>query len=408
MHALTRRFIDALRWLPGLLLILAVVVLSRVLPLSGLTAEERAEASNAWREHGFTVAVVWPKRSAPDFVQGVQLAADVVNRNPGPLAGKLRVRVFTEDPMESGATIADRVARDSTVVAVLGHATADQIVPASIVYERHGIVFLTPQGGDPRSTSHQFQYVFRFSPGDVQVADAVARYAAQAGLSRVGLVYARTEHGASVARQFGAKAAVHGVRVAFTRSYHHARTRRRLLARHRNDFRPLAAEVREQTFDALVIVDDMPEAGALIQDLDEMGVTQPIIATESLDAEALTKAVGAAAERVLVANAFEPVEHSPEYEAFRAQFEERFGVPPNYAAMQGFDALMLIANACTESETAMPLAIATTIRFTSSWEGLAGRFSFTRSGEVLGREIAVNRVHAGGVERVFSWEGVEE
>jgi branched-chain amino acid transport system substrate-binding protein len=399
-----RRLVSSvLLWLPALAVVGGVLVLAGLDPREVPAYAARTSIGESWRENGFTVAVVWPSSDTPGFVEGARLAWESIEQGGGPLAGKIRLRVFTEPPNGGGDGGASRVARDETVVAVLGHAVAEHAVPASLVYERYGILFLTPQGTDPRFTGHDFDYVFRLTPSDVQIGDALARYASSAGLARVGVLYARTDHGESASRQFTAKAALHGIQVPFSRSYHATRGN---VSRH--DFRPLAAEIRQHGFDAVLVADELPLAGTLIADLVEMGVTQPILATQHLDSPQLWRVAGDAARNVFVASAFDPSSATPEYVAFRTRFKERHGVEPGASAVQGYDAFMLAADACLASQDAAPLALATTIRVAESWPGLFGRFSFTRAGDVVGRHISVKRAQAGRFQTVYAWEGTEE
>jgi branched-chain amino acid transport system substrate-binding protein len=391
------------RWIPALALLGAIGMFS--IPLSWSTAagyDERAAAGEAWRERGFTVAVVWPPNDAPDFVEGVKLAWSQVDGGNGPLAGKIRLRQFTEPLTREEGGVAARVASDSSVMVVLGHAVPEHIVPASLVYERHSIVFLTTQATDPRSTSHEFRYVFRLTPDDVQIADALTRFAASVGLKRVGVLYARTDHGDSASRQFAAKAASQGLALAFFRSYHALSDWRK------QDFRPLVAEVRQENFDAVLVADELPRAAKLVRDLGEMGVTQPILATDKLDSQELPKIAGAASNNVYVASPFDAESETPEFAAFHRAFESRYGIAPSYAAAQGYEAFMLATNAGLASRSAAPLVLATTIRLKPEWHGLFGNISFRHQGDVLGRQIAIKRMVEGQFHTVYSWKGTEE
>lgn len=392
------------RWIPALILLGAIAAVA--VPVSLTSAPgyaERAETGEAWRKNGLTVAVVWPKNETPDFVEGVTLAWEQVDKGTGPLAGKIRLRRFIEPTTADEGGIAEQVAADGNVMVVLGHAIPDHIVPASLVYERHAIVFLTTQATDPRSTSHQFQYVFRLTPDDVQIADALVRFASSVGIKRVGVIYARTDHGESASRQFAAKVASQGLSLAFFRSYHAKRGEW-----WKQDFRPLVAEIRREQFDAVLVADELPLAAKLVRDLGEMGVTQPVLATDKLDSPQLAQIAGAAANKVYVASPFDAESETAEFAAFHRDFEARYKIAPSYAAAQGYEAFMLATNAGLASRTAAPLVLATTIRLTPVWHGLFGDVSFRQQGDVLGRQIAIKRMVDGQFHSVYSWKGTQE
>jgi branched-chain amino acid transport system substrate-binding protein len=389
-----------LQWLPAVLLIGGVLVLSGLPGRAAPGYDARTEVGDNWNTRGFTVAVVWPPSppGRPDFVQGARLAWEDVNGGTGPLAGRIRLRVVDE-PLRYESDAARNVARDGDVVAVIGNALSEHVVPASLIYEQHSIVYITPQATDPRSTSHDFQYVFRLTPSDVEIAAALASFAHNAGYKRVGLVYAQSEHGDSASRQFEAKATALGIRVPFERSYHPSRDDWQ-----KQDFRPLAAEVRGYDVDAIMIADELPLAGKLVRDLFEMGVRQPLLATDKLDSSELRQIAGdAAAAQVHLASPFDPTSAAPDYVEFRKLFALRYGVEPDYAAAQGYEAFMLIAHACLAAKSAAPLTLATTIRLAPAWHGLFGTFSFKQEGGVLGRQVEIKRADVERSKPEFVW-----
>jgi branched-chain amino acid transport system substrate-binding protein len=392
------------RWIPALLLIVGLLMLSGLPARTAPSYEARTAAGEAWHERGFAIAVVWPKRDRADFVEGVTLAWEETDHGKGPLAGKIRLRKYTESESGEESGLAMRVAMASDVMAVLGHAVPEHVVPASLVYERHSVLFLTPQATDPRSTNHRFQYVFRLTPNDEQIARALARFAEARGFKRVGVLYARTDHGETASRAFIAHAAQRGVRTAFLRSYHPVKGNW-----HSRDFRQLAAEIRAFEFDALLVADALPAGGKLVHDLVRMGVTQPILATDKLDPEGLRQIAGEhAARAVFSATPYDPSAATPEYVSFRNRFVKRFNTEPNYAAAQGYEAFMLAAHASVASRTAAPLVLATTIRLAPSWTGLFGNFSFRHDGDMRGRRIAITHVGDRGLQTEFTSEGAEE
>jgi ABC-type branched-subunit amino acid transport system substrate-binding protein len=377
-----------LLWAPAVALVITVLAFAGLPGRAAPGYDTRTAVGDAWSAGGFTIAVVWPPNAAPDFVEGVRLAWEEVDRGSSPLAGKIRLRVVPE-PSRYVDDVSRQIARDGHVIAVLGNAASEHVVPASLIYEQHSIVYITPQATDPRSTSHAFQYVFRLTPSDVEIATALAHFALASGFKRVGILYAQTEHGDSASRQFEAKATSLGLRVPFERSYHATRD-----DWSKQDFRQLAAEVRAVDIDALMIADELPLAGKLVRDLVEMGVTQPILATDKLDSAQLLEIAGRAAGQVHVASPFDASSTTPAYVAFRTHFAQRYRVDPGYAAAQGYESFMLIANSCLASKTAAPLVLATTIRLAPSWHGLFGEFSFKQAGGVLGRQVSIKRVES--------------
>jgi branched-chain amino acid transport system substrate-binding protein len=350
---------------------------------------ERSTVGSSWSTKGFEVAIVWPKHVDLSFAEGVLLGVEEINAAGGPLAGKIRLRLFEEPRDGSRAEdIARKIASYPDVVAVLGHEFSADAIPASVTYEDHGILFMTPTSTDPLLTLHGFSYVFRLTPDDEMIADAIAHFAQLRGWQRVGVLYGRNRHGDSAAEQFRLQANKYGVELAFFRSYLEEPDPAS------QDFRPLVAEIRQERFDAIMLADIFPWAAKMIVDMARMGVTQPIVATDKLDSELLWQLAGAAANNVYVASAVDPTNASPTYQTFRQRFARRFGIPPSYAATQGFESLTVLANACVLSQSADPIVVATTLR-TNNWTGLFGPFAFDVDGDVLNRRISMKRMQNG-------------
>ena len=353
------------------------------------TQHERSAIGNKWSSEGFEVAVVWPKHVDLNFVQGVGMAVEEIDAARGQLAGKIKLRLFEEPTNTPQAVdLARKIAGYPKVIAVLGHELSADAIPASLTYEEHGILFLTPTATEPRLTEHGFTYVFRLTPDDEMTADAIAQFAKQRGWTRVGVLYGRNDHGDSASEEFFRQSQEHGVTIPFARSYLEDEEPGG------EDFRPLVAEIRKESFDAIMLADIFPWAGLMIKDLALMGVTQPILATDKLDSPELWQMANTAANNVYVASAVDPTNTAPAYQAFRQRFEKRFGAPPSYGATQGYESLTLLANACIKSQSADPIVVATTLR-TNSWTGLFGAFTFDVSGDVLNRKISIKRMQNG-------------
>jgi branched-chain amino acid transport system substrate-binding protein len=282
------------------------------------------------------------------------------------------------------------------VVAVIGHEPSTASIPASVTYEQHGILFLAPKSTDVRLTSHNFLYTFRLTPDDEELTGALAKFAAGKGWKRVGVLHQRTDQAESAAEYFVSLGGKSGVTVPFVRSFFHE-PRWEF-----QDFRPMLAGVRTEMFDAIMLSDELPWAGRLLTDMAKMGVTQPILATDTLDSAQLWPVAKEAANNLYVASAVDPLSKDPAFVGFRDRFRRRFKADPGYGASQGYETFMLFVKACLLSNSADPVVVATTLR-TNKWTELFGEVAFTPEGDVLGRDISIKRMRDG----VFGTVAVE-
>ncbi len=355
-------------------------------------ATVRSSGENEWLEQGFTVAVVWPDRSSVSLTEGVQLAFDEIPAD-SPLAGKMKLRIFNE--MEDNGALAREIAQIPDILTVIGHEYDSAIIPASITYEDNGMLFIAPKSTDIRLTGHEFRYVFRLTPEDRAMATALAGFAVSRGWQRVGTLYGRTDHGESAMKQFLTSTGRAGLAVPFMRSFFHG------LVWQRQDFREMIGTFREQQFHAVMLAAQLPWAAKLLMDMDLMGVTQPVIATDKLDSMQVWQMAGTSANSLYVASAVDPESTSPAYLAFRERFRKRYGVPPGYGSSQGYEAMKLLIDAITKSGSADPIVVSTTLR-ANPWQGLFGQFSFDARGDVVGRSISIKRQQDGKFTTVMT------
>jgi len=352
----------------------------------------RGTAPTAWPPASVKIAVPWPSEFGRITVpQGVQLALEELNASDSPLAGKVVVANYVEpDEVRSSGDLSRRIADDPDVVAVIGHESSEAAMLAAVTYETKGILHLSPMATLPRLTHHRFQYTFRLVPNDDVVAAALVEYARTHGWKHIGILYSRIEESEALAQEFSLRAIQEGLVPAYFRSYLPEPNFME------NDFRPLLASTTERPADAILLADRNPWAAKMLVDMQTMGFKQPVLAGDALDSSATIKIADRAAERVVMAAFVDPESSFPAYAAFRERFLKRFKVEPGYGAAQGYEAMRIFIKAVEMSKSTAPIVVATTIR-TNVWDGIFGRISFTKYGDVEGRNIVIKRFRNGRI-----------
>ena len=159
---------------------LAILVTCRT---SGSPAAERV--ARAVRGEGdIVIGVAWPwaARREVRYGEGLDMAVAEINAAGG--VGGRRIVLEREDDHESvdeGELVAQRLANDPNVVAVIGHLQSYVSVPASAIYDLSGILMIAPTATDPELTAHGYSRVFRATFTDAEVGRQMAEYAARQG-----------------------------------------------------------------------------------------------------------------------------------------------------------------------------------------------------------------------------------
>jgi len=145
--------------------------------------------------------------------QGAELAAAEWNAKSG-LLGK-RITIVAADDQASptqAVQVATQLIADQ-VVAVIGHKDSGLSIPASAVYNKAGIVMVSPTSSNPQLTQQGFDTVFRVCPVDSTQGPFLADYLiTKLQKKKIAVIYADTAYGQGLHDQFVQHAAELGVK----------------------------------------------------------------------------------------------------------------------------------------------------------------------------------------------------
>jgi branched-chain amino acid transport system substrate-binding protein len=285
--------------------------------------------------------------------------------------------------------VAQKLADDPTVAAVVGHLNSYVTVPAASVYASAGMVLLAPASTDPELTAKGYPRTFRIIPTDQQTGREMAEYAAQHGYRRVAIYYVRNSYGRALANAFEERASAAGLTVMARASYApEAREDGRTYA-------PTLAEWKDAELDAIFLAGQVPQAGYLVAEARRQGINVPILGSDAMSSPALVQAGAAAVEGTVVPTPFHPAEPRPEVHRFAASFRRRFGTDADAGAALGYDAVQVLAAAMRAAHSSAPEDVAAALRAMKDHRGVTGRVSFDPRGDLLARAMVKTVVRGG-------------
>ena len=330
-----------------------------------------------------TIAVAWPWHARQElrYAEGLQLAVDEINAAGGVKNRPIRLR--REDDSASvnqGRLLAERLVRDKSVVAVIGHLQSYVTIPAAAIYEMAGVVLLAPAATDVELTKRGYTHVFRATFVDPDIGAQMADYARTRGYRRVAILYVRTDYGRALANAFDERAADKGMTVAVRQSYdpnEHVQ----------DGFATLMGGWGRLELDAIFLAGEVPLAGRLIAGIRAAGLTIPILGGDAMSSPALIESGGKATEGTVVAAIFHPDVPTPEVSRFVQAFRQHYGMDPDPSSALGYDAVHVLADAMKRARSFSGADIAAALHATSDLRGVTGRFKFAPSGDLIGRKI---------------------
>lgn len=332
------------------------------------------------------VAAARAPRTEPYF-NGVLLAAEHLNARRS--SGQKPFAVRYPPDATSQVAIAAAFRDDRAVIGVVGHTGSAQTLEAAPVYAdrmgggRRAVVAITPTATNPRLTAAS-EWVFRVCPTDHDVAEALARYAADSLRARRAAVVYRND-------LFGR---------GFTRAFRRAFEQRGGLIVERDpylagitEYEAYAARIARVGADALVIAGGAEDAAQIVRSLRAAGADLPVLGTDDLAALAADAAAAREFRGLRYSAFFLPGRSASEPATrFVSDYQRRFGSLPDHRAALSYDAAMLIGLAALEAgpgRRAIRDWVASVGRGRPPYTGATGVIRMDESGDAIGKPVLV-------------------
>ncbi len=360
---------------------------------------ERAEAGTG----EIVIGAPWPweaRGSSSLYGDGMDLAVEMINADGGVLGRKLRIaRIDDKESVNEGRLVAQILANDPEVVAVIGHLQSYVTIPAASIYDQGGLVMIAPLSSSPKLTLQGFKRVFRTTFNDKQVGRQMAVFAHRRGYERVAILYMRNTYGRDLANAFEERAHELGLNVVERQSYTAA------AERIKTSFGTVLRSWRDVELDAIFLAGAVPEAGTFIVQARAAGIDVPIIGGDAMDDASLMEVGGEAAEGTIIASNFHVDDPRPVVQQFVQVFNEKTGQMPNRGAAVSYDAVRVLAHAMEQAGSTVPEEVTQALRAMGPWEGVTGIMAFDEKGDLADDVLIAKVVRNGKFEYLEALAG---
>jgi branched-chain amino acid transport system substrate-binding protein len=348
--------------------------------LGGAAAQQTEKPASS--EPELVVGIVGHGELGDAVRDGATFAVETLNRDGGILGRSVRLRVETLMPSDKevevrarAVKVASRLLREPNLTAVIGHSTMADALPAAIAYHRRDILFFAPTISTSDLSRHGLANVFATIPDTTDIATQTARLASDIGLRRVVVLRDRSAEALELSLAYRDEAAVLGITVVNERSF-------RLETANPRD---VLAGLQGLRIDHLLIATPLDFAVQLVRQAGAMGLSVTSVLPQFADAEALRPQLAKVNGRILMPVLRNRTGPTPTQAAWAAAYEMRFGTAPSDWAMQGADAMGLLAAAAARSGSVNREELISLMRLEIAHIGIAGRFSFRRNGRLYTR-----------------------
>ena len=298
--------------------------------------------------------------------KGTMLAIDEINAAGG-LLGK-KINLIYEDnrslPGESATIVKKLITRDK-VVAVLGEVASGRSLEAGPICQDNKIPMISPSSTNPKVTETG-DYVFRVCFTDPFQGKLLAEFAKRslkaqkvAVLSDVAAPYSM-----GLAQFFREPYVTAGGQIVADLKYTGGD----------KDFKAQLTAIKAANPDAIFVPGYYTEAGLIVSQARQLGVTVPLFGGDGWEAPELLQIAGNALEGTYYSTHFSAENDAPKIQAFVKNFRAKYnGESPDAMAALGYDSAMVLADAIKRAGTTERAALRDAIAATKDYEGLTGK-----------------------------------
>jgi branched-chain amino acid transport system substrate-binding protein len=328
---------------------------------------------------GHVAAITGPvAHFGKDSENGARMAIDALNARGATIGGKKVKWVLVPeddggDPKQ--ATAAAQKLVDAKVNGVVGHETSGTSIPAAKIYSDAGIPQIAPSTTNPKYTQLGYKTAFRVVASDVQLGQALGRYAVKTmGVKRVAVIDDRTAYGQGLVTEFTKSLGQQGM-TPVAREFTNDKA---------TDFAAILTRIRAANPDLVFFGGMNAVAGPMLRQMKQLGINARMMGGDGICSDEMQPLSGNTMTdgQVVCAEAGGVEEKGKAgMDKFRADYKKRYGIDVQIIAPYSYDAVLAIASAMDKAGSSNPqkyLPELAKVRY----PGVTGTIAFDAHGDI--------------------------
>ncbi|MEW6388016.1 MAG: ABC transporter substrate-binding protein [Thermodesulfobacteriota bacterium] len=311
--------------------------------------------------------------------KAAQLLAEQVNQAGGLPLGekKWRITIITEDnedKPESAAAAAQKLITQNNVLAVIGPNASGNAIPAARICEDAKVIMVTPWSTNPKTTEGK-HFVFRACFIDDFQGQVMAKFARdnlKAPTAAV-LYDVASEYNKGIAEFFKKFFEEAGGKVVAFESY----------TKDDKDFSSQLTTIKAANPAVLFLPNYYNEVPLQAQQARRLGITCPIIGSDSWGSEELLRLAGQDLEGSYFSTHYAPDIATPKAQKFIKDYETKYGKKPDDVAALTYDAGNLLLAAITQAGVPDRQKVRDALATIQEFEGVTGKMQFKGTGDPI-------------------------
>ena len=313
-----------------------------------------------------------------DTENGARMAIEALNAKGVTIGGKkVTFQLVAEDDAadpKQATSVAQKLV-DAKVNGVIGHQTSGTTIPASKIYHTAGIPQISHSSTSPKYTQQGFNTAFRVIANDVQLGQALGRYATGTmKAKRVAVVDDRTAYGQGLATEFSRSLQKAGGSVVAREFTNDKAT----------DFSAIVTRIRATKPDLVFFGGMNATAGPMLRQMKQLGMNVRMMGGDGICSDEIYKLSGGTMldGQVVCAEAGGVQgDAKAGMDKFRTDYKKRFGIDVQINAPYAYDATMAMAEAMVKAGSSAPakyLPVLAKIQY----KGVTGPIAFDQRGDI--------------------------
>jgi branched-chain amino acid transport system substrate-binding protein len=306
------------------------------------------------------------------ITNGFKLAQKEINEK-----GELNIELLVEDSageQEQALSAAQKIMSDDEVVAILGPTLSTEMNVVGPEADLNGIPIMgtsTTAKGIPQIG----EYVFRNSlPEEIAIPAAIKKAVEKYDAKKVALIYGNddvlTKSGFDTMEKTAKDMKLDIVTIE-------------TFQKGQSDYNAQLTKIKELKPD-LILSSALYNEGAVIMDqARKMGITVPFVGGNGFNSPKVIEIAGDASEGLIVATPWFAEKEDPKVQEFVKNYEAEYGLAPDQFAAQAYDALYIMAEGLKNAGEADRDALRDAIAEIKDLEGILGKFSFDKDGDIV-------------------------
>lgn len=331
-----------------------------------------------------------------DNENGAKMAIEDLNAKGVMIGGKkVKFELLPEDDggdPKQGTTVAQKLV-DAKVNGVIGHLNSGTTVPASKIYNQAGIVQISPSSTIVEYTNQGYKGAFRVVANDGQLGGALGRYAVENGKAKkIAVIDDKSAYGEGLAKQFMKGARGKGAEIIMQEHTSDKST----------DFSAILTNIKAKKPDLIFFGGMDAVGGPMLRQMKALGINANFMGGDGMCTVKLIELAGdgLGENRVVCAEAGGVLESQKKIRTdWDAAYKKKFGVEVQLYAPYVYDAVMVMAEAMKQANSAEPAKYLPLLK-KIQYKGITGTIEFDAKGDLKEGTLTIFTFKGGKREMV--------